>query len=140
MTHPSIWWHGSRAPLTDIDWRHRTNGGLHLGTQAQALVRGAQLKGFFVAPHARLRRSKDTGKNWGARAADARARGFDALIYLNRYEGIAAFHSSGNLDTMPDSAFARLHPDARDSLLILNPDILVPLTLEEMMQQDPISA
>jgi hypothetical protein len=68
------------------------------------------------------------------RAKAARRRGLDALLYLNRFEGFdpRLFDAldpatRDRLDTMPDSTFQRLFPQARHSLLVLTPHILSPV-------------
>jgi len=53
----------------------------------------------------------------------------EAIVYLNRYEGVSAntiarLAASGRLaglDRLPDRAFLRLVPEAEDSFVLLDP-------------------
>lgn len=36
----------------------------------------------------RVRRSRDPGGDWSGRVRAARSAGLDAIVYLNRYEGV----------------------------------------------------
>lgn len=117
-----VWWHGGKAPLdlATIDWAHPLHGGLHIGTQAQARMRGRVLTALRIDGPLRLRTSRDEGGNWARRAKAARSAGYDAIQYLNRYEGIDL--PTGNLDELDrltDAAFRRRVPQADTTLIIL---------------------
>ena len=124
-----ILWHGSRRRIGSIDLSRTVDGGLHLGTEAQARMRNSAFLHEIEIEVTRLRRSRDTGGNWAGRIQTARKDGCHAIIYLNRYEGIPAdriedLHRQGllsRIDTLSDAAFRKLVPEARDSLILLDP-------------------
>lgn len=140
MSRPSLatlqahtWWHGGTDRLTTIDYRHPKQGGLHLGTLHQAIHRGPVLSAFRLYAGARLRVSRDRGGSWVTRARDARSRGFDALLYLNRWEGLHSLPTLGDwdaVDALSDTAFLRLMPEASYSLLVLRPGVVRLLDLD----------
>lgn len=107
---------------------------------AQAQMRGPVLQAFRLRPNLRVRRCKDTGRDWKARADDARARGFDAIVYLNRYEGLDFSDAMGDVDLISDQAFKRMMPASQDSLLILKPCAIEALSLDEMLALEPVLA
>lgn len=136
------WWHGGRARLEAIDWKHPLQGGLHLGTLAQAQDRGKVLTAFRLYPGQRLRRVVDRADGWVAKARDARSRGFDALLYLNRHEGLPPREDLMDhlaYRDMPDSMFARREPHAAFSLLVLRTGVVRALdaqaTLDALAQE-----
>jgi hypothetical protein len=79
---------------------------------------------------ANLRRSKDLGGQWKTKIAAAKAAGNDAIVYLNRYEGldsnvIQRLQSLGllqRLDDLSDEEFRRAVPQARDSYIVFRPE------------------
>jgi hypothetical protein len=123
-----ILWHGSDRPLERF-----TDGGpdkaLHLGTRAQAEMRNGSYLHEVEVEVNRTRRSRDPGGDWSGRIRAARAAGVEAILYLNRYEGIGAdtiekLALSGELsglDRLTDRAFRALVPEGRDSLVLLDP-------------------
>ena len=121
-------WHGGAARIESGEMHHSPDGGFHVGTRDQALMRARGVLHEVEVDITRLRRSRDTGGNWASKVRDARSRGFDAIVYLNRYEGIPAERfdalrqdgSFDRLDDMGDKAFRRLVPEARDSYIILH--------------------
>lgn len=124
-----IVWHGSDRLLDRFDRSAGPDGAVHLGTRAQAAMRnGAYLHEVSVSID-RVRRSRDPGGNWAGRIRAARSAGVDAIVYLNRYEGVSAetierLHRSGQLgrlDDLSDAEFRRLVPEACDSLILLDP-------------------
>lgn len=125
-----IWWHGSQKPIDTFVFNDR-RGGVHLGSKAQALSFGPHLYGFKLTRDIRLQTSKDTGEEWGRRAKRAKSRK-DGFIYLNRFEGVDPSVFDGLtdaqrdvLDTMSDTQFLKLIPDAHKSLLIFTPYCLM---------------
>ncbi|MBW3243547.1 hypothetical protein KUV57_12815 [Epibacterium sp. DP7N7-1] len=123
-------WHGSDTRIGDIEMHHSADGGFHVGTRNQAITRARGVLHEIEADITRIRRSRDTGGNWKRKVRDARSRGFDAIVYLNRYEGIPqerfdALMQDGildRLDAMGDKAFRQLVPEAQDSYIILRPE------------------
>jgi len=120
-------WHGSATRIDAIEMHHSADGGFHVGTRDQATTRARGVLHEIEAEITRVRRSRDTGGNWKSKVRDARSRGFDAIVYLNRYEGIPRERfdelmkdgSHDRLDAMGDKAFRRLVPEAQDSYIIL---------------------
>lgn len=125
--YAQTWWHGSRTPLTSIDYTH-VQGGLHLGTKPVATQFGPHLKKFSLRDRLNVQKGKDTGEGWLKRAKAARAKGKDVIVYLNRIEGIepALFddHDHNRLNSMTDSAFLKLFPQATYSLLVLRDGVI----------------
>jgi hypothetical protein len=71
---------------------------------------------------------RDRGENvWHPRRLkDAARAGHGLAAYLNRYEGVVAEgHTAGDLDRMPDAAFGKAVPHARDSLILLDPGLVI---------------
>lgn len=131
MRRRLILWHGSTRALDRFDARSGPDGALHLGTRAQAEMRNRAFLHEVEVEVRRLRRSRDPGGDWSGRVRAARAAGFDAILYLNRFEGLgvevigrlAAAGRLSGLDEMPDAAFRRLVPEAEDSLILLDPGL-----------------
>ncbi len=102
----------------------------HFGTAAQASMRaGTQVIPVF----ARLRKIKRLRDNnngqWNAATLRSLERkGYDGIIYLNRYEGIPkkefedAYEKGIDLDKVSDSQFRKLIPSAEDSYIIFDPN------------------
>lgn len=123
---PLVVYHGTRADFEQIDTSHTVDGGLHFGSQDQARMRCGK-KGRLVAANIRMssaRRCRDQGGNWKKRIAQAKSAGHDAIVYLNRYEGIPfervdqAFADGIDLDGLTDAQFRKLIPEARDSWIV----------------------
>jgi hypothetical protein len=117
------WWHGSSKPLGEVDWNHPQQGGLHLGSEEQALHRGRHLTAFRLLPGAHLVRTRDAAGGWVAKARRYRAKA-EGLVYLNRHEGLSWEDIPAgwdDLDHVPDSFFAARVPRAGLSLLIIRP-------------------
>lgn len=115
------WWHGSREPLKEI------RPFLHVGTIEQARMRGGRgchLTRISLST-ARTVRRRDTG-SWRERDLLG-IRGAGLVIYLNRFEGIpleefeAARLECRRVDEVGDARFRRLHPSARDSVIVIDP-------------------
>lgn len=123
-----ILWHGSDRRISRFLDEGRDRA-LHLGTMEQARMRNGRYLHEVEVDLSHPRRSRDRGGDWSGRIRSARAAGADAIIYLNRYEGLDAtvisrLNGEGRLDgldRLTDRAFQRLVPEARDSLIILDP-------------------
>lgn len=123
-------YHGSREPITKVDFSKTVDGGFHCGDMDQARMRNGHVLHRVTAHVERTQRARDTGGNWAARIRKARNRGYDAIVYLNRHEGIPterieALFASGDLDRLDqlsDAQFRKLVPEARDSYILLAPD------------------
>ena len=124
-----ILWHGSDRRIERFTGAGPDRA-LHLGTRAQAEMRNRAFLHEVEVDLGRVRRSRDPGGDWSGRVASARAAGADAIVYLNRYEGICAktierLALSGRLsglDRLPDTAFRRLVPESEDSWVLLHPE------------------
>lgn len=123
-----ILWHGSDRPLEEFTGAGPDRA-LHLGTRAQAEMRNRSYLHETEVEVTRVRRSWDPGGDWSGRIRAARATGLDAIVYLNRYEGVstqtiqrlAAAGRLSGLDRISDREFRRLVPEAADSWIILDP-------------------
>lgn len=126
----SLFYHATRAQFETLSTKATVDGGIHFGTQAQAQMRGGA-KGRLIAARldiAHPRRSRDVGGAWRGKIRAARAVGFDAIVYLNRYEGVpleriqAASDAGVNLDALTDVQFRRWVPEATDSWIVFSAD------------------
>lgn len=74
----------------------------------------------------RIRRSRDRGGDWKRRVAEAKGKGYEAIVYLNRYEGVPlerieeASRDGVDLDRLTDREFRKRVPEARDSWIIFD--------------------
>ena len=112
---------------------------LHAGTLAQARMRGGRRMTRLTIRLERPTRLVDRAEcQWRRRRLmDAARRGAGIAVYLNRCEGIplASFEEARRaavgirpwrrLDALPDRQFRRLIPDAADSLIVLDPILVV---------------
>lgn len=122
-------WHGSKGEVERFDPSATRDRGCHFGTREQAEMRNAAVLHLVEIEVTRVRRCRDRG-DFAAAIRSARAAGFDAIVYLNRYEAmtterIEALQAAGKLhglDDVSDAAFRRLVPEARDSLIALAAD------------------
>lgn len=117
-------WHGSQSPRRTL--MPGKDGGIHVGTRAQADMRSCAFLhrvSLDVSP-TRISRSKDTGGEWERAIKRAKRIGGHAIRYLNRYEGLAlnSVLADLDLDGMSDAAFRKAVPEARDSLIVLDPE------------------
>lgn len=125
-------WHGGPQPIEAVDLTLSLDGGFHAGTRSQAEMRNRKFIHEIEVELGRVRRSRDTGGHWRNRARDAKARGFDAIVYLNRYEGIpserfaalALAKGSEWLDGLSDAEFRRHVPEAQDSYILLRAEAI----------------
>jgi hypothetical protein len=140
LWHGSSGWAGSPDPSSTVD------GGLHAGTFAQASMRSRAQMVALRLDVSRVRRCRDRGGGWRDRISDARSRGFDAIVYLNRYEGLGADRIDDlarrgllpGLDSLDDAAFRRLVPEAGDSWIVWDPGrILVEAVLDKEAASSP---
>lgn len=125
-----VLYHGTSTSIMRLDPSRTVDGGLHFGTRAQARMRvggrGCLLQARLIIDPLRVRRSRDTGGNWKARIHQARAAGCQAIVYLNRYEGIPTervldAQSQGvDLDRLTDAQFRQQVPEAQDSWIVFS--------------------
>ena len=118
-------WHGSDLPREKLLFGK--DGGIHLGSRAQAEMRNPAFIHEVKLDTGRVRRSKDHGE-WASRIKAARSAKFTTISYLNRFEGI----SRGDLEAAiafsekPESAFRKAVPSASDSVIALyEEDVMV---------------
>jgi hypothetical protein len=100
-----LFWHGSKTLSLTLDPAKTLDGGLHLGSLEQASMRNHQVLYEVATKDLKTRRCKDEGGNWKNRIREAKSRGFEAIFYLNRYEGVSAarieaLSASGDLDKL----------------------------------------
>lgn len=122
-------YHATRAQFDAFDPKKTVDGGIHLGTEAQARMRGGKAARLIQAEVNvdRPRRSRDLGGQWASKIRSARAAGHDAIVYLNRYEGLSlerileAQRDGVDLDRLSDAQFKRRVPEAQDSYIVLDP-------------------
>lgn len=111
---------------------------LHLGTLAQAHGRARRIVTRITARIAPCARLVDRGSNqWPTtRLQPLMRKGCGWAVYLNRHEGIdldeflAANARHPGIDDVSDGLFRRLVPSAHDSLILLDP--LLVLSVEEI--------
>lgn len=127
-------WHAGDVHLE----KGRIRPFLHAGTFEQASMRSKPAMTRLEIRPRRVRRLIDRGEDtWSHRKlSDASTRGFDMIVYLNRFEGIPledfeeamrilkAKKSTKSLEEITDSDFRRLVPSARDSFIVLDPFIV----------------
>lgn len=112
-------WHGAPRPFAKL--APGRDGGIHMGTLEQAAMRNPAFLHEIRLDTGRVRRSKDAGGEWAGKIRAARGARFTSLVYLNRFEGIAAgdLDASVRLADAPDGEFRRGVPSARDSVIAL---------------------
>lgn len=129
MSERLLLWHGSDMKLERFEG-DALKGHVHLGSFAQARMRSAGRHIHLVdMPSGNLLRVRDTGSESLRHIAKARKHGYDGLVYLNRYEGIAVeevnrfhdAHPNSDPDRLSDAAFRRHFPSARDSYISIDP-------------------
>jgi hypothetical protein len=127
---PLVVYHGTRQSFNALDPSVTVDGGLHFGTSAQARMRAGKT-GRLIEAHIDInsaRRSRDLGSQWKKRIREARSAGHDAIVYLNRYEGIPlesvllAQAEGVDLDRLTDSQFKKRIPEASDSWIVFSTD------------------
>ena len=141
FTFDRIWWHSGNPELSAVG-KPNINGGLHLGTLPQALMRRRPEDGLHAfrvkMPSGRRRWGymKDIGGSWKKRCDAHRHRGKLAMVYLNRVEG--CFHHGGGprpsmdwMKSVTDTEFRKVFPEAAWSLIVLSPEVLEPIDTKE---------
>jgi len=134
MLNRLILYHATNEQFDSLpDPRLTSDGGLHFGSIEQATMRTRNKGRRIFAAELLItqpRRSKDTGGNWAKVIKAAKAAGKDAIVYLNRYEGLTTeiierLSKAGllnRLDDMTDAQFRRAVPEATDSYIIFSLD------------------
>lgn len=127
---PVVLYHGTRAEFGTLDPAATVDGGLHFGSLAQAQMRCGK-RGRLIQAHlyvGKPRRCRDLGGQWKAKIAQAKSAGHQAIIYLNRYEGIPfervqeASEQGIDLDKLTDAQFRKRVPEAQDSWIVFSMD------------------
>lgn len=122
-------YHSGEQPLC----ADRIRPNLHLGSYAQAQMRGGKIITRVRSRPAPATRLRDRGEDrWCPRRLRSHVRkGRGYLVYLNRHEGIdleefrAAVEVLPSLDRLPDNRFRKHVPSAHDSLILLDPSLVV---------------
>lgn len=115
--------HSGNEPLT----RGSIRPFLHLGTAAQAVMRGGPCITLVTLRPSSARRMRDRGENtWRPRRLrDAARTGHGLAVYLNRYEACTvADRDPEELEAISDAIFRQAAPHAHDSLILLDPDLV----------------
>lgn len=132
---PLYCFHSGNQPLD----RNSVRPGLHLGTARQSLSRGgACLDLITIKPGSQTRLVDKAENEWSkARIDRADQAGYGYAVYLNRHEGVdlaeveqARDHpkcrqNDRSVDGISDTLFKRLVPSAQDSLLLIDPSLIV---------------
>lgn len=127
MSRTLTLYHGSTRPIPELA-ASAAGPGVHFGSLGQARMRNPAYIHEAEITIGSCGRTRDR-QSWGETARRARSGGHDAMIYLNRYEGmpierlqrLLADGHGDRLDSMPDRAFRKLVPEAEDSLLVVDP-------------------
>jgi hypothetical protein len=125
--------HGTKLSTDVLDVDKTSDGGIHVGSVAQANMRasGSNSKVFNVTIDIeKARRCRDDGGGWAAKIRSAKSARYDSIVYLNRYEGLttdvidrlSVSGDLGRLDRISDSQFKKLVPEAEDSYIIFYND------------------
>lgn len=140
--NPVVLYHGTQDSVEILDCRETVDGGLHFGTREQAQMRNSGRIFHANIEFTRARRSRDRGGDWKKRIQQAKAAGYDAIVYLNRYEGIdleqfQQLKEQGiDVDRITDGEFRKLVPQARDSYIVFSPQ-QVKIILKENKPKRP---
>ncbi len=161
-------YHGTPAYLKDATQLHKGRDyGIHFGTEAQAWGR-LYHRGGDVIPAmveiSNMKRERDTGYGWREKIRQAKAQGYDGIVYLNRYEGLFAHDKDQFIDrlgshgyppeklkrmrqsmyrpslfnAMTDEEFKEIFPEAADSYIVFSRAQVKPYTGWEPIDQLPI--
>lgn len=128
-------WHSGSEPLDPSTMRHF----LHVGTERQAISRAGRVLTRLILRPAGARRLKDMAEqDWSpSRLRRLQASGDGYGVYLNRHEGVdieevesarndpRVRRSRGSVDSIPDMLFRRLVPSAHDSLIVVDPALVL---------------
>ncbi|MFZ3583724.1 hypothetical protein ACOI1H_16335 [Loktanella sp. DJP18] len=112
--------------------------GIHLGTLPQARMRAGSgtvlkvlVRASALSQHRPVPRVKDRDDSWRNVVKRRAALGQQLLTYLNRHEGIPGERvmamtalSKYKILTMPDRQFRKVAPEAEDSWIVLDPDLV----------------
>lgn len=130
-------YHGTGPSFTEL-WPDKP---IHVGSERQAQARCLGKMVVLDVARLYLLRKKDTGGGWPRKLRGVAARGFDGIVYLNRYEGVplartlalmAQGKSREYLDRISDAEFKKLVPEAHDSYLLCRAKCLtVKMIIEE---------
>lgn len=128
-------WHSGNRPIDPSTMRPF----LHVGTERQAHSRAGRILTRLVLRPAGARRLKDMAEqDWSpARLRRLAASGDGYGVYLNRHEGVdldevesartdpRVRRSRGSVDSIPDILFRKLVPSAHDSLIVVDPALVL---------------
>lgn len=128
-------WHSGKEPLDASALRPF----LHVGTERQAHSRAGRVLTRLVLRPAGARRLKDLAEqDWSpSRLRRLAASGDGYGVYLNRHEGVdleevesartdpRVRRTRGSVDSIPDILFRRLVPSAHDSLIVVDPALVL---------------
>lgn len=125
---PLVLYHATRSEFETLDPTQTVDGGLHFGTETQARMRGGSRARMIKAEVTvgKPRRSRDLGGQWESKIGSAKSAGHDAIVYLNRYEGMSierieeAQRDGVDFDRLSDSAFRKRVPEAEDSYIVFD--------------------
>lgn len=125
---------GRRPPGFTFSGMNIHPEGIHLGTLAQARMRagtGTVLKVRILASKVRrIPRVRDRDGYWKDYLRRRARQGDRILAYLNRYEGIPVNrvietrHADLSCKALNDASFRKLVPEATDSWIVLDPDLV----------------
>lgn len=125
---PALMFHGTEHQ-GDLEPAQTRDGGLHFGTYDQARMRGYGDRRLLVPSYlvaTNPARAVDTGSGWKDKIRRAQREGHDAIVYLNRWEGVTTeridyLNASGmlpKLNAMGDREFLEWVPEARHSVIV----------------------
>lgn len=121
--------HGTNTDFDNLDVSKTSDGGIHFGSIQQAKMRAAGKNSKIIYADIDIKnpkRYKDDGSGWKNKIQRAKRAKHDSIVYLNRYEGLTTeriehLSDMGKLDTLDslsDSQFKKLVPEAEDSYIV----------------------
>lgn len=127
-----IVYHATTSEFDVFEKQPKKDAGFHFGTFEQAKMRGGPNATILEVKidFRKAKRLKDNGSWTRDQINRARQGGYDAIVYLNRYEGIStevveALSQQGKLsklDNASDAVFRKLVPQAEDSYIVFSPE------------------
>ena len=128
-------WHSGNEPIDPSVIRPF----LYVGTERQAISRAGRILTRLVLRPAGARRLKDLAEqDWSPSRLRRLKSSCDGYgVYLNRHEGVdldeveaarsdpRVRRSRGSVDSIPDTLFRRLVPSAQDSLIVVEPALVL---------------
>ena len=124
-----ILYHGTKKGANFDKLKTGIDGGIHLGSKAQAEMRGTG-KVYKIKPKLeKTKRVKDTDGSWIPVIKKAKRQGYDSVVYLNRYEGLSTEsiqksrklgYTHEKLERISDSQFKKLFPESEDSYIVFD--------------------